>query len=216
MKPLLYGPDNKPVAARNFDAAKGTRFTTDWMASSGTADSFIKQDVKSLRDRARDAERNDGYVEGILMALESNVIGQHGIKMKSLARSVDARSKTGLSNKPDTAARQKIEAAWEDYSKRGKFDVTRQFSRPMFERVALRSMVRDGGFIIRTVDGFEKNEYGFAVQGLETDVLATHYFEKGRRIHSGIEFDEWDEPIRFYLKKGSQRRIFAFQRSLLH
>jgi capsid protein len=96
MKPLLYGPNNKPIRARNFDAAKGTRYTNDWVAGTGPADNAIKQDAKSLRDRARDSERNDGYIEGALMALESNVIGQHGIRMKSLARRADARSKKGV------------------------------------------------------------------------------------------------------------------------
>jgi lambda family phage portal protein len=200
-KPLLYGPDNRPLKARNFDAAKGTRYTADWITGEGPADKAIKQDVKSLRDRARDAERNDGYVEGILVALESNVIGQHGIKMKSLARRADARSKKGLSANPDIDARTKIEQAWEDYSRRGNFDVTKQFSRPMFERLAVRSCARDGGFLARMVDGYPKNDFAFAVQGIEADALDPHYEDAKRRVHMGVAFDEWDCPTAYVLRK---------------
>jgi lambda family phage portal protein len=201
MKPLLYGPNNKPIRARNFDAAKGTRYTNDWVAGTGPADNAIKQDAKSLRDRARDSERNDGYIEGALMALESNVIGQHGIRMKSLARRADARSKKGLSNSADNNARAKVEEAWEDFSRRGNFDVTRQFSRAAFERLALRSAVRDGGFLTRTIEGFPKNDFRFAAQGIEIDALDPHHRNDAARIYMGVEFDEWDEPIKYHLRK---------------
>lgn len=201
MKPLLYGPDNKPIRVRNFDAAKGSRYTADWVTGTGPADQAIKQDAKSLRDRARDSERNDGYIEGALMALESNVIGQHGIRMKSLARRADARSKKGLSSSPDTAARAKIEEAWEEFSKRGNFDVTRQFSRAAYERIVLRSAVRDGGFLTRTVEGFPKNEFRFAAQGIEVDALDPHHQDDTRRVYMGVEFDEWDEPVAHHLRK---------------
>jgi len=201
MKPLLYGPNGKPVSSRNFDAAKGSRHTADWVTNSGPADQAIKQDAKSLRDRARDAERNDGYVEGALMALESNVIGQHGIRMKSLARRADARSKKGLSTSPDVAARAKIEEAWEDFSKRGNFDVTRQYSRSAFERIALRSAARDGGYLSRLVEGFPKNDFRFAVQGMEIDALDPHKRDDVKRVYMGVEFDEWDAPEGYHLRK---------------
>lgn len=201
MKPLLYGPDNKPIRLRNFDAAKGSRYTADWVTGTGPADQAIRQDAKSLRDRARDSERNDGYIEGALMALESNIIGEHGIRMKSLARKADARSKKGLSESPDDRARAKIEEAWADFSRRGNFDVTRQHCRASYERLVLRSVARDGGFLTRTVDGFHKNDFRFAAQGIEIDALDPHHRNDTNRVFMGVEFDEWDEPIAYHLRK---------------
>jgi capsid protein len=120
-------------AARSFEAAKGTRYTTDWRASQGPADRDIKRDVKSLRERARQMERDDSYTESWLMELVSNVIGPKGIRLKSLARKSDARANGGMIDKLDEKAAQRIEAAWEEYSRKGSFDVTRQHSRPEFE-----------------------------------------------------------------------------------
>ena len=200
-KPILFGPDNKPIRRRNFDAAKMTRYTSDWIANSGPADQFIKQDVKTLRDRARDSERNDGYAEGILATLEANIVGQHGIKCKPLPRKADARYKGGVPNKIDTNAQEKIAQAWDDYSKVRKFDVTRKHSRAGFERLAIRSVVRDGGFLVRTVDAFPKNEFGFAVQGIETDALDPLKNDPVNRIHMGMQYDEWDEVIAYHLRK---------------
>jgi lambda family phage portal protein len=188
-------------AARSFEAAKGTRYTTDWRASQGPADRDIKRDVKSLRERARQMERDDSYTESWLMELVSNVIGPKGIRLKSLARKSDARANGGMIDKLDEKAAQRIEAAWEEYSRKGSFDVTRQHSRPEFERLALRSIARDGGFLVRLVDGIAKNKFRFMTQGIEIDALNPMTNDATRNIVMGVEFDEWDEPIAYHLTK---------------
>ena len=193
----------KPIAAgrRNFDAAKGSRYTSDWVATSGAADKYVKQDIKTLRDRARDGERNDGYIEGILTELESNIVGEHGITVKSACRRADGRNRNGVANRIDTEACAKIDQAYEEFSRRGNFDVTRQFSRAMFARMTIRAVARDGGALTRYVEGIGKNEFGFMAQGLEVDALNPTTNDPQRRIHMGIEFDEWDEPIAYHLEK---------------
>lgn len=190
----------KPIA-RSFDAAKGTRYTGDWLSSQGPADRAIKQDVKSLRERARQMERDDSYTESWLMELVSNVIGPKGIRLKSLARKMDARANGGMIDKLDEKTALKIEQAWDDYSKKGNFEVTRQHSRPEFERLSLRSVARDGGALVRLVDGISKNRFRFMVQGIEIDALDTRTNDPAKRIYMGVEFDEWDEPIRLHLTK---------------
>jgi lambda family phage portal protein len=201
--PVLYDQYSRPIRSqkRNFDGAKGSRYTADWVASAGPADKFLKHDLKALRERARDLERNDGYAESLFIELESNIIGPKGIKLKPMARKADLRNKGGLANKLDSDACAKIEAAWEDFSKQGKFDVTRQNSRQQFERTAIRSVARDGGFLVRFIDGLAKSEYRFGVQGIEADALDPRMNDEARRISMGIEFDEWDEPIAYHLTK---------------
>lgn len=207
--PLLYGPTGQVLktSGRNFDAAKGSRYTNDWVTQQGSADRAMKNDVASLRDRARDLERNDGYAESLFIELESNIIGPKGIQMKPMARKADARASGGVVNKIDGNACEKIAQAWEDYSRRGNFDVTRQFSRASFERIAIRSIARDGGFLVRIADGFSKNKYRFAVQGLEADALNPRMTDEKKNIHMAIEYDEWDEPVAYHLQKGKVKSM---------
>lgn len=209
--PIIYGPNGQPVRSqkRNFDGAKGSRYTADWIASAGPADKFLKQDLKSLRERARDLERNDGYAESLFIELESNIIGPKGIQAKPMARKADARNKGGIASKQDAGACEKISAAWEDFSKRGHFDVTRQLSRPQFERIAIRSVARDGGYLSRHVEGIAKNAFKFMVQGIEADALDSRMSDERANIHMGVEFDEWDEPIRYHLKKGNYKSSYS-------
>lgn len=191
-----------PIAPRrSFDAAKGSRHTADWLTREGTADLSIKTDLKSLRDRARDAERNDGYTEGILNEIVSNTIGPNGIGFKSMARKLDGRNKGGLANTTDNNACEKIAQAWEDFSKKGNFDVTRRLSRAQYERLALRGVARDGAHLTRLVDGFPKNRFRFAVQAIEADALDPRTNDDSKRIHMGIEYDEWDGEVAFHLTK---------------
>ena len=189
----------KKKARRSFDGAKSNRLTADWVANRGTADVHLRTDMVSLRERARDLERNDGYAEAVFIELESNIIGKSGIQLKPKALKADMRNAGGIANKPDVTACEKVAQAWEHYSKRGNFEVTRGFSRPQFERLAIRSIARDGGFIVRSVDGFPNNDYRYAVQGFEVDALNHRFSDAKRRIHMGIEYDEWDAPIAYHL-----------------
>ena len=204
MSPItLYGPRGEALkpSRRGFDGARHTRHTSDWIAESGVADKFLGRDAKTLRERSRAMERDEGYAEAFLMELESNIIGPKGIQVKPVPRKADARNKGGLANKIDTDAQNKISQAWEDYSRRGNYEVTRQLSRAMFERLTIRTVARDGGYLKRLVDGFSKNEFRFAVQGLEVDVLDSKKKVTGSQVP--IEFDEWGEPVTYYLSKKS-------------
>lgn len=198
--PLILDQFGKP-AARSFDAAKNTRYTADWHSSRGPADIDIKRDAKSLRERARSMERDDSYTESWLMELTSNVIGPKGIKLKSMARKSDNRAVGGMLDKLDERAAGKIEMAWDDFSRKRLFDVTRQHSRPEFERLAIRSIARDGGFLVRMVDGISKNRFKFMVQGIEIDALDPSANNEAKNIHMGVQFDEWGEPIKYHLSK---------------
>lgn len=201
------------IRPRNYDGAKSGRLTSDWITSEGTGDKHIRQDVKTLRERARDFERNDGYAEGVLTEFESNIIGEKGIAFKPMARKKDARTSGGTASKIDALACEKIKQAWDDFSKAGQFEVTRQMSRAMYERLCIRSMVRDGGFLTRFVDGFPKNDFRFAVQGFETDLLDPAYNDPSKRIFMSVEFDEWDGPERYHLLKGDAKRTLLGYRS---
>lgn len=208
----LFSIFKKKPEKRSFEGAKGTRYTNDWTATTGNADKFLRNDVESLRSRARDLIRNNPYANGIVSEIVSNVVGQKGIMVKPQARKADARNKGGVSAQVDAAASEKIAAAWEDFSKRGNFDVTGLLSRAAFERLAMQSEVVDGGFLIRLVDGYENSAHGFAIQGIETEALDPKYSDESRRIYMSVEHDRWDRPIAYHLLKRSDKAQLNYSR----
>lgn len=191
----------EPKRKRAFEAAKGSRFTGDFLATDGPADRDLKRNAKALRERARTLETDDGYVEGILNELESNVVGKQGIIVTPKARKRDQRAVGGMLDAVDTRACEKIANAWAEFSKKGNYEVTRQHSRAQMERLAIRSCARDGEFFKRIVAGFPNNDHRFAIQGIEADALDFRYSDDQKNIHMGIQFDEWDGRIAYHFDK---------------
>lgn len=206
----LFNLFKKKPEKRNFDGAKGTRYTSDWTATEGNADKFLKHDVESLRKRARDLVRNNPYANAIVSEVVSNVVGQKGIMVKPMARKADARNKGGVSTQVDAGACEKIAAAWEDYSKKGHFDVTGQLSRASFERLAMQSEVIDGGFLVRLVDAFDQSAHGFAVQGIEVDALDPKFSDEKAGIFMSVQFDQWDRPTAYHLLKRREKSFLRY------
>jgi lambda family phage portal protein len=188
------------IAGRGFDAAIHNDLTADWLANTGPADQISKASLKTLRDRSRDLERNNPYVEAILAECESNVVGPSGFVVKPKPRRVDGRVKGSIAAAVDDQAAQKIANWWADFQKRGNCDVTGQFSLPEFARMTVRATVRDGGSLVRLVDGFGGNSTRFGIQGLEIDALDPLYNDPSKRITMSIEHDQWWMPVRYHLR----------------
>jgi lambda family phage portal protein len=189
---------------RNFDAARVDNLTQDWLSTDGPADLVSRASLEMLRKRARDAERNNPYVEALLSEFESNVVGQHGFTVKPMPRRADSRYKGSLAPAIDTQAAEKIANWWAHFSQRGQYDATGQLSRPEAERMIVRSCVRDGGGIARLADGYPNNDTRFAVQYIEIEALDPAYTDRAKGISMSVEHDEWYRPIQYHLKE--QRR----------
>ena len=72
------------IAKRNYAAAKINRLTNDWATVISSGDAEIKGDLKTLRARARELERNNDYARRYFK--RSSIGGQ-----KTIAASTDAR-----------------------------------------------------------------------------------------------------------------------------
>ena len=59
------------TANRQFNAAQHTRLTADWISSPTSADAELQGNIATIRERARDLERNETYVEKFLFELEN-------------------------------------------------------------------------------------------------------------------------------------------------
>ncbi len=177
---------------RQFDAAKTNRLNADWITSPTSADAELQGNIALIRERARDLERNDNFVEKYLFELENNIVGS-GIKLRCEPRNSDGKS--------DTLAKQAIEWAWYNQGKMENYTVTGQETEQTADRLAIRSIARDGEVLVRIIRG-APNKYNFAIQLLEPDHLDTTFHGKapnGNEIRMGVEINEWKMPIAYWI-----------------
>ena len=68
---------------RKYQGANTGRLFADFLQTSTSADEEIKNNLRLLRDRSRDLARNDSYVQRYLNLMQSNVIGNNGIRLSN-------------------------------------------------------------------------------------------------------------------------------------
>lgn len=190
---LPFLKKKKPLK-RSYAAGESNRLLSDWLATGTSADAEIYQDIQKVRERARELERNETYVERFLFELENNIVGERGIILRSEPMQQDG------SGKVDRLAKDAIEWAWYDQSKRENYTVTKQLTGTDADRLALRCIARDGELIVRIVKGYD-NKFGFAVQFIEPDQLDHHYNGEwnGNEIRMGIELNQYKVPVAYWI-----------------
>lgn len=191
---LPFFKSKKKTTKRSYDAGASNRLLSDWLAVPTSADAEIYGDIAKVRERARELERNETYVEKFLFELENNIVGDKGIILQSEPMQQDG------SGKVDRLAKDAIEWAWHDQNKIENYTVTKQLSGVDADRLALRCIARDGELIVRIVKGYN-NKFGFAVQFIEPDQLDHHYNGEyqGREIRMGIELNEFGVPLAYWI-----------------
>ncbi|MEA3211309.1 MAG: hypothetical protein QOE70_4366 [Chthoniobacter sp.] len=164
-------------AVKLFDAAMQNRLTSDWMANSRlSADAELQGKLPILRSRSRDLEQNDPHAEGYLKLRENNVVGHDGFILQMKVKlTEDLDPETGAVTY-DTAANTAIERVWRRFCRKENFLVTRTQQATEACKLIERTIGRDGDLLIRKVKG-APNEFGFALQLLESDYLDDQYID---------------------------------------
>lgn len=183
----------KPQRIRNYAGAKSDRLTSDWMTTNLVSDEVLRWQLSKLRSRSRDLANNNDYMRNFLRKLKVNVIGPNGIGMQSKARFRNG----GL----DKRANEKIEAAWEKWTKKENASVCGTLSLKDLLNTAIETVARDGEVLIRKVKGFD-NKFNFALQLIEADYLDENLNRDnidGTKIRLGIEKNKWGKPIAYHL-----------------
>ena len=95
----------EPLRTRNggFHGALQSRLTSDWIVNPIGPNAELKAGLRTLRDRARDLEKNNPLARRYLHLMAENVIGHKGIRLQ-------VRSSSPATNK-------RIEAAYADWGK---------------------------------------------------------------------------------------------------
>lgn len=181
-----------PKQKKSFSAANTGNLYASWIPSNNTADVDIKKDLKTIRNRSRELMRNDDYAKRFKRMIQSNVVGNNGVRLQNQAKD--------LNGNLDKKANETIEAAWKKWSKKGVCDVTGKYSLLDIKKMVMGTLAEDGEVLIRKVKGFD-NEFGFALQLLEADHLDEQYTDLNKNILMGIEYDSWNKPVAYHLHK---------------
>jgi capsid protein len=68
-------------AIRQYEGAKISRLTADWLAGGTSADAEIRSSMVRLRNRARQVIRDSDHAKAAIRTIRNNVIGT-GIRMQ--------------------------------------------------------------------------------------------------------------------------------------
>ena len=169
-----------------YDASKLGRGSAGWAPVNMQGEMINRQARKILRARARDMERNNDVVNGILLAYKRNVVGK-GFNLQALTDSDDINNA--------------IESLWREWNKARNCDITGQQTLREILNMVMRRQVIDGEIaIIKTYDSNKK--IPFQLQLREADDLDSlgllNNQTNGNVICEGIEMDSSNRPIAYY------------------
>lgn len=178
---------------RKFDAAK-YQPTLGFLQNMFTDfNDEIKNDIKSLRARSRDASINDAFARRYLKSLIQNVIGPNGVQLK-----MGIKTPNG---KPDDMANYMLEQRWLQFVK----SVTPD-GKNLREalKIALETTARDGEIFCVIRKGTNFGKYLLNVQFYDSEYVDIDFNEVGSNgfeIRQGIEYDFYGRPVAYHMWK---------------
>lgn len=183
---------------RTFDAGSLSGTNSGWLPVNAPAEAMNQSQRDMLRARARDLERNADIAESILLAFERNAIGKG---MRVQAKPLDENG-----NEDDQLAKQ-MEKVFASWCKKENCDITGESDFVEIQKMIIRRMIVDGGILlVESVNPYDKTAIPYILQMREVDEIdgnRTSYQlnNNGNRIVNGIELNEYNKPVAFWLKK---------------
>lgn len=201
----------KSQQKRDYDIARIDRLTNSFKAPISTGDTELLVSLTVARARSRELERNNDYAKKFLKMCETNVIGRTGFTLQNKARD------PGIYGKLDKTANDLLESEWKKWGKKGICTVDGRLSWLAVQKLFIRTVARDGEFLARKIRGF-KNPWRFSLQILEADLLNEFYnvasVNGKNSIKMGIEYDPWDRPVAYHLRKKHPGDQFSTQSTM--
>lgn len=173
---------------RKYDAASKGRRTSGWRGTSTSANTETASAGPLLRDRARDAERNNGRVEKALSVIEGNVVG------------------TGIMCQPKSSNKRRAKKAldlWQTWAETTACDFEGHLDFYGLQSLAIRTAARDGECLM-----VFRRVVGTPGVPLQLQLLEADYFDTSRTagadgndVIQGIEVNSDGKPVAYWLYK---------------
>lgn len=177
-----------------YEAVKPTR-THKARRENRSANQLSQMGAVSLREQARWLDNNHDLVIGVFDKLEERVVGAKGIIVEPHPVLKNGKIAKKLA--------EQIRAKWAEWSVSP--EVTGQFTRPMLERLMLRSWLRDGEIFAQMVNGSAQGldpvaGVPFWLEALEADFVPMTNDESAQ-LCQGVYVDNWGRPKKYLVYK---------------
>ena len=179
-------------ASRLLETAESPPWVTTWPSSVAHLNADLRSAWTTLASRSTNLARNNEWAARWLIQLRDNVLGANGVRLQ--CRIAKARSTA-----QHTAANAAIEAAWQDWGKRGNCEAS-GLSWRQVEALSLQTLARTGEIFYRILRG--AGPWGFQIQMLDPWALDLNLnAANGKtRIVMGVELDDFGKPIAYHLR----------------
>lgn len=194
---------------RRYQAAKFNKQNSTWTGTSYTSNYILRQDLMTLRARARDMCRNNSHFVKFLQMAENNVIGPHGIRLQCTAR--DGQGKL------DIRLNKTVEEAFWTWGHRETCSASKKLDWVEQQALFIRTLMRDGEVLVQKMQP-AGNPYGFALKFIDVSYLDELYNEElqnGGRIIMSVEIDANGMPVAYWLTTPPSDIMFTKRRERL-
>ena len=182
----------KNIFTRGYDAAKNNGANRLYRPRQASAQQEISSAWQDVTNVTRDLDRNNSHVAGMRRRFTWGLVGEGNwprpkILKKRAVNRYDFEKELNF----------EILQRWEDWSKHASANGDSIYQ---LQRIAGNTFFVDGGILIHKV--YKKGQ--LRLEAVEYDQLDTSYdydSGTGSRIVNGIEIDEFNEPIAYYIKK---------------
>lgn len=192
------------LRSNGYEGASHGRRTQNWYANGLAANALVWGNVKTLRSRCRDLERNQPYAASGLEVITTHTVGKGIIP-------------TATGGKRDS---KNLDSLWVDWGDETACDFDGRFDFYGLQALAMKTIARDGSVLIRRKRA--RLSDGLPVP-LQLQVLEPDYLdfsrdcmtEDGGRIMNGVAFDKNGRRTGYWLFPEHPGDRFVAYRSLL-
>lgn len=177
-----------------FKGASTSRLRNNWsLPGQGSEADPSQWDLSVLRERSRDANRNDPVASGATDTLKQNIIG-NGLRPQSAIRA----ERLGMTEARVMVLRRQAEAAWAMFTPLADAANVMDFDEIQF--VAMSKIIEDGETIAIPTWASERwRPFGRCIELLESERLRAPSASAATR--SGITFGARGEPLTYHIAK---------------
>jgi len=187
-------------------ASKRRRSLSQWMASSGDADSDILPDLPELRKRSRDLIRNNPLACGAIKTKVTSIVGS-GLTLQARIN----RDILTISDEAADAWESATEAEWLLFSESKDCDIERQSNFRELQALSLQSTLENGDcFVLTPSKKRQGNTYALKVQLVEADRITNKDNAPDTdTLAGGIERDSDGAVKKLHILKGHPGNLYS-------
>lgn len=162
-----------------FEGAWFDRTNQNWMAWRSSLDAILRTSIWILVGRCRDLQRTNSIVQRALNLWKNNVVGPHGIRLRSNVRKADGT--------PETELNRQVTDHWEFFGFPENLTPAGDMDMVEFQKHLVTTTPVDGTCLIRIFRD-PKLPYGIGFRILELDLLDLTKFENRTEADVEIKF----------------------------